>query len=77
MADESGPRENALVRGGQFFSGMFGACGPCLVLVLWHVGKITGAAAGLAFGSGVFLIGAVAIIALAARKSSEDTGEFN
>ena len=72
MFDDEQPKENALVRGGQFFSGMFAACGPCLILVLWHLGNITGAAAGLGFGSGVFLIGAVAVIAVAAKKGNED-----
>ncbi len=72
MFDDDQPKENALVRGGQFFSGMFAACGPCLILVLWHLGSITGAAAGLGFGSGVFLIGAVAVIAVAAKNNNDD-----
>jgi hypothetical protein len=72
---EDRSQESSLVRGGQFFSGMMGACGPCLVAVLWHVGKITGAAAGLAFGSGVFLVGAVAIIVIAAKKGRQNEFE--
>ena len=72
MGAESGPRENALVRLGQFFSGMFAACGPCLVVVLWHTERITWAAALLAFGSAFFLVGAVVIIVIAAKKQRSE-----
>ena len=72
MGNDDGPKETPLMRFGQFFSGMFGACGPCLVAVLWHTERITWQAALLAYSSAIFLVGGVVIIVMAAKKPKSD-----
>jgi hypothetical protein len=59
-----------------FMTGALTTSGPCLALVLYHIGTISGGALLLSFASAAFLCGAMGVIYHALKKPSEDENDF-